>query len=72
MYRYADQYGILYNVVLWQGFVTGGRDGVVSLWDETFERCLKSYSLTNQSLTAESAGKLLEDNPSVRAINLGT
>nr|CAB3242507.1 echinoderm microtubule-associated protein-like 6 [Phallusia mammillata] len=54
-----------------KGFVTGGKDGVVCLWDENFERCLKSYPLANENLGPESRGRLLEDNPSVRAINLG-
>jgi len=54
-----------------QGFVSGGKDGVVCLWDENFEKCLRSYSLVNDNLSPGSRGKLLEDNPSVRAINLG-
>nr|XP_039266613.1 echinoderm microtubule-associated protein-like 6 [Styela clava] len=54
-----------------KGFVTGGKDGVVSLWDETFDRCLKSYSLSNQALSTTIYGKMLEDNPCIRALTLG-
>ncbi|KAG7257658.1 hypothetical protein CRUP_015754, partial [Coryphaenoides rupestris] len=54
-----------------KGFVTGGRDGVVELWDDMFERCLKSYAIKRASLSPSSKGLLLEDNPSIRAISLG-
>ncbi|XP_034150086.1 echinoderm microtubule-associated protein-like 6 isoform X5 [Esox lucius] len=54
-----------------KGFVTGGKDGVVELWDDMFERCLKTYAIKRSSLTAASKGLLLEDNPSIRAITLG-
>ncbi|KAG9334195.1 hypothetical protein JZ751_008554 [Albula glossodonta] len=106
-----------------QGFVTGGKDGVVELWDDMFERCLKTYAIKRAALSpgskgesapardgsvspaaspspglehgvcvcvrgpwfrvwrvslgplcvtlCVSAGLLLEDNPSIRAITLG-
>ncbi|TRY96368.1 hypothetical protein DNTS_033743 [Danionella cerebrum] len=54
-----------------KGFVTGGKDGVVELWDDMFERCLKSYAIKRASLSPSSKGLLLEDNPSIRAITLG-
>ncbi|KAJ8392415.1 hypothetical protein AAFF_G00075400 [Aldrovandia affinis] len=54
-----------------KGFVTGGKDGVVELWDDMFERCLKTYAIKRQALSPGSKGLLLEDNPSVRAITLG-
>ncbi|XP_021423987.2 echinoderm microtubule-associated protein-like 6 [Oncorhynchus mykiss] len=54
-----------------KGFVTGGKDGVVELWDDMFERCLKTYAIKRSSLSASSKGLLLEDNPSIRAITLG-
>lgn len=54
-----------------KGFVTAGRDGAVSLWNENFERCLKSYSITNQNLATTAYGCMLEDNPSIRAVTLG-
>uniref|UniRef100_A0A8C0ZH06 Echinoderm microtubule-associated protein-like 5 n=1 Tax=Cyanistes caeruleus TaxID=156563 RepID=A0A8C0ZH06_CYACU len=54
-----------------KGFVTGGKDGVVALWDDTFERCLKTYAIKRAALAPGSKGLLLEDNPSIRAISLG-
>uniref|UniRef100_H3AR31 EMAP like 6 n=1 Tax=Latimeria chalumnae TaxID=7897 RepID=H3AR31_LATCH len=54
-----------------KGFVTGGKDGVVELWDEMFERCLKTYAIKRAALSSGSKGLLLEDNPSIRAITLG-
>ncbi|KAK9412191.1 echinoderm microtubule-associated protein-like 6 [Crotalus adamanteus] len=54
-----------------KGFVTGGKDGVVALWDDTFERCLKTYAIKRAALSPGSKGLLLEDNPSIRAIILG-
>ncbi|XP_063080185.1 echinoderm microtubule-associated protein-like 5 [Engraulis encrasicolus] len=53
-----------------KGFVTGGKDGIVALWDETFERCLKTYAIKRSGLSPGSKGLLLEDNPSIRAISL--
>ncbi|KAG8014924.1 Echinoderm microtubule-associated protein-like 6 [Nibea albiflora] len=54
-----------------KGFVTGGKDGVVELWDDMFERCLKTYAIKRAALSPTSKGLLLEDNPSIRAITLG-
>ncbi|XP_058847791.1 echinoderm microtubule-associated protein-like 5 isoform X4 [Acipenser ruthenus] len=54
-----------------KGFVTGGKDGVVALWDDTFEHCLKTYAVKRAVLAPGSKGLLLEDNPSIRAISLG-
>ncbi|XP_070984031.1 echinoderm microtubule-associated protein-like 5 [Oncorhynchus clarkii lewisi] len=54
-----------------KGFVTGGKDGIVALWDNTFERCLKTYAIKRAVLAPGSKGLLLEDNPSIRAISLG-
>uniref|UniRef100_A0A672QM52 EMAP like 5 n=1 Tax=Sinocyclocheilus grahami TaxID=75366 RepID=A0A672QM52_SINGR len=54
-----------------KGFVTGGKDGIVALWDDTFERCLKTYAIKRAVLAPGSKGLLLEDNPSIRAISLG-
>uniref|UniRef100_G1KXP8 EMAP like 5 n=1 Tax=Anolis carolinensis TaxID=28377 RepID=G1KXP8_ANOCA len=54
-----------------KGFVTGGKDGIVALWDDTFERCLKTYAIKRAALAPGSKGLLLEDNPSIRAISLG-
>ncbi|KAK1875901.1 Echinoderm microtubule-associated protein-like 6, partial [Dissostichus eleginoides] len=54
-----------------KGFVTGGKDGIVELWDDMFERCLKTYAIKRAALSPASKGLLLEDNPSIRAITLG-
>uniref|UniRef100_UPI00358E5FDC echinoderm microtubule-associated protein-like 5 isoform X4 n=1 Tax=Myxine glutinosa TaxID=7769 RepID=UPI00358E5FDC len=54
-----------------KGFVTGGKDGMVGLWDDSFERCLKTYAIKRSALAPGSKGLLLEDNPSVRAVTLG-
>ncbi|XP_029706344.1 echinoderm microtubule-associated protein-like 6 isoform X7 [Takifugu rubripes] len=54
-----------------KGFVTGGKDGVVELWDDMFDRCLKTYAIKRAALSPSSKGLLLEDNPSIRAITLG-
>lgn len=37
-----------------QGFVTGGKDGIVELWDDMFERCLKTYAIKESSSIASS------------------
>ncbi|CAH1792746.1 unnamed protein product [Owenia fusiformis] len=54
-----------------KGFVTGGKDGMVALWDETFERCLKTYAIKRSSLTPGTRGVLVQELPAVRAIILG-
>ena len=57
--------------MFFQGFVTGGKDGVVSLWDDQFERSLKTYAIKRSSLTPGTKGLLVRDNPPVRAVVLG-
>ncbi|KAG7238574.1 hypothetical protein INR49_030847 [Caranx melampygus] len=37
-----------------KGFVTGGKDGIVALWDDTFERCLKTYAIKRAVLAPGS------------------
>lgn len=39
-----------------QGFVTGGKDGIVELWDDMFERCLKTYAIKRAALSTSSKG----------------
>lgn len=39
-----------------QGFVTGGKDGIVELWDDMFERCLKTYAIKRAALSPSSKG----------------
>ena len=51
--------------------MTGGKDGVIGLWDDQFERCLKTYSIKKASVSADSRGSLTSESPTVRAIVLG-
>ena len=51
--------------------MTGGKDGNVSLWDDQFERSLKTYSIKRSSLSNGTRGMLVRDNPAVRAVVLG-
>lgn len=51
--------------------MTGGKDGAVGLWDDQFERCLKTYSISKEAIAAESKGMLTMNTPAVRAIVLG-
>lgn len=37
--------------------MTGGKDGIVALWDDTFERCLKTYAIKRAVLAPGSKGK---------------
>lgn len=41
-----------------QGFVTGGKDGIVELWDDMFERCLKTYAIKRAALSTSSKGAI--------------
>ncbi|GFS05106.1 echinoderm microtubule-associated protein-like 6 [Elysia marginata] len=54
-----------------KGFVTGGKGGVVGLWDDQFERCLKTYQIKRSALAPNTAGVLVKESPSIRAIVLG-
>ena len=51
--------------------MTGGKDGVIGLWDDLFERCLKTYNVKQEALSPQSRGMLLRDSPAIRAIVLG-
>ncbi|XP_077381859.1 echinoderm microtubule-associated protein-like 6 isoform X9 [Festucalex cinctus] len=50
-----------------KGFVTGGKDGVVELWDDAFERCLKTYAIKRTLLSPSSKGERSPAPPFVRA-----
>jgi hypothetical protein len=52
-----------------KGFVSGGKDGVVILWDEQLA-ALKKYELTKAALARDSIALLVE-KPAIRAIVLG-
>lgn len=47
---------VFFHTVIIQGFVTGGKDGIVALWDDMFERCLKTYAIKRAALSASSKG----------------
>lgn len=53
----------------WEGFVTGGKDGCVILWDKEFNSQIKKYSVDKKSI-GKSKGKLSIDNPTIKAICL--
>lgn len=36
--------------------MTGGKDGVVELWEDTFDRCLKTYAIKRAALSPGSKG----------------
>lgn len=55
------------SAVIVQGFVTGGKDGIVALWDDMFERCLKTYAIKRAALSASSKGTAFQCVP-VRAV----
>ena len=50
--------------------MSGGKDGVVRLWDESFGSCLKTYQL-HSSAIEEGRGRLYTDLPPIRALSLG-
>ena len=52
-----------------QGFISGGKDGVVCLWDETFTNSLKTYKL--HSSATFGGGAFHSDLPPIRALVLG-
>lgn len=54
-----------------KGFVTGGKDGMIALWDEVYERCLKTYTVKKSSLSHDSHGTLTSDMPAIRSVVLG-
>lgn len=37
--------------------MTGGKDGIVALWDDSFERCLKTYAIKRSVLAPGSKGR---------------
>ena len=49
--------------------MTGGKDGAVCLWNESFQNRLKTYHLQSDAL--EGGARLTFDLPAVRALCLG-
>jgi microtubule-associated protein-like 6 len=54
-----------------EAYVTGGKDGAIVLWNSDFAQIHK-YVLNKASLSKQSKGVLLRDNPSIRAICLAS
>ena len=53
-----------------QGYLTGGQDGYVCLWDQEFAKCLKIFPISNAYVTAGHM-TLTTDHPSIRACAMG-
>ncbi len=53
----------------YEAYVTGGKDGCIILWNSQFNQ-IHTYSLNKNSLSKQSKGVLLSDQPSIRAICL--
>ncbi|CAF0858738.1 unnamed protein product [Adineta steineri] len=56
-----------------KGYITGGKDGKVILWDPEFKKSIKTYELTNKNLASDSRGLLTEEETSktsIRAVTL--
>lgn len=65
----AHEGAVFSMFTLEKGFVTGGKDGNVGLWDGTFSRCLKKYTISKADLLPESP-PLMHDRPTIRAVCL--
>ena len=59
----------LYFIVHFQGYLTGGKDGIIVLWDEVFQNVIKSYNLEQSAVAPGS--QLFVDYPPIRALSLG-
>lgn len=52
-----------------EGFVTGGKDGIVMLWDEKLsDKPIKKYIIEKNALSKQCKGILFQNNPSIKAI----
>ena len=54
----------------WAGFVTGGKDGTVILWDDKFSKKIQTYNVNKKSLEKSRKGIISQDNPTIKAICL--
>lgn len=52
-----------------KGYLTGGKDGIISLWDESFQNSIKNYDVEQSSLI--DGGQLYVDYPPIRSLALG-
>jgi hypothetical protein len=57
----------IYALDRWEGFITGGKDGSIVLWNDQFTNQLKKYTIDKAS---KLKGVLFEDKPSIRSICL--
>ena len=55
--------------IIFKGYLTGGKDGIVCLWDEAFENCIKTYKIEQEAICDGS--RLFKDYPAIRALALG-
>ncbi|RDD40098.1 Echinoderm microtubule-associated protein-like 6 [Trichoplax sp. H2] len=63
---------VLAMCTLEKGFITGGKDGTVALWDDSFKKCIKNYKITRSALAQGNYTSLMfDDNPSIRSVVLG-
>ena len=53
-----------------QGFVTGGKDCKVCLWDESFKNCVKTYEIFPKSEDVGVSGGV-SGTSAIRALSLG-
>ncbi|CAF3520544.1 unnamed protein product [Rotaria sp. Silwood1] len=53
-----------------KGYITGGKDGKVILWDPEFKKSIKTYELLRKHVVPDSRGQLTEEPTSVRAVTL--
>ncbi len=62
----------VYNLFLAtdKGFVTGGKDGAVILWDETCSKAMRKYDISKAAVAPGSL-PLVQDKPPIRAVVLG-
>jgi hypothetical protein len=49
------------------GFITGGKDGNINVWDATFKTKVKTFAVSKGSLAEDSAA-MVKDMPGIRAV----
>ena len=53
-----------------EGFISGGKDGIINLWSNFCDEKLKEYAISKENITEVSTGTLLADNPPIRTIKI--
>ena len=51
-----------------EGFISGGKDGIINLWSNFCDEKLKEYAVAKDNISEDSTGTLLDDNPPIRTI----